>query len=116
MVFFNILGLIEENRQSWAQYGPLSNLAKSQPHNEASHAVWLSERLSIIVPNNRKITEILNERKMVFLPGELKAVSDFLIHARSYERWVHDEIQYAAVVRFPAAFEAMIRGGLDAGA
>lgn len=115
-VFFNILGLIEENRQSWAQYGPRSNLAKSQPHNEAAHAVWLSERLSVIVPNNRKIAEFLNERKAVFQPDELKAVSDFLIHARSYERWVHDQIPYAAVVRFPVAFEAVIREGLNAGA
>lgn len=114
-VLLEVLGLLEENRQSWAQYGPLSELARSRPHDESAHAVWLSERLSVIVPNNRRITEILAERKSIFQPEELKAVASFLIHARSYERWVNDEIEYAAVVRFPTAFDAMIREGLDVG-
>jgi hypothetical protein len=34
-----ILPLLEENRQSWAQYGPMSELARTQPHNDAAHAV-----------------------------------------------------------------------------
>lgn len=114
-IFLEVLGLIEDNRVSWVQYGPLSELARSRPHDESAHAVWLSERLSVIVPNNRRITEILTKRKDVFRAEEVKAVASFLIHARSYERWVNDEIEYAAVVRFPTTFEAMIREGLDVG-
>jgi hypothetical protein len=57
----NMLILLEENRQCWAQYGPRSELALTQPHNDAAYEVWMSERLSVIVPNNRKIANILNE-------------------------------------------------------
>lgn len=110
-VFREILELLEENRQSWLKYGPISELAKSQPHNEAVHSVWLRERLSVIVPNNREIVAILDERNEVFRLEELEKVANFKIHARSYERWVEDEIVYAAVVRFPSAFEMMIREG-----
>lgn len=49
-----ILPPLEVNKQSWAQYGPLSEIARSQPHNEEAHAMWVDERLSVIVPNNRK--------------------------------------------------------------
>ena len=108
-----ILPLLEENRQTWAQYGPLSELARTQPNNEAAHAVWLSERLSIIVPNNRKIYELLEEHKSLFPPNEQGAVAEFLLHVRSYQQWVEDTIPYAAVKRFPKAFDDLIRGIAD---
>lgn len=105
-----ILSLLEENKQSWAQYGPLSKLAQSQPHNEAAHAVWISERLAIIVPNNRKIVAQLDEHKSLFNNGEQGAIATFLLHVRSYEQWVEDAIPYAAVKRFPTEFDELIRG------
>jgi hypothetical protein len=105
----SILALLEENKQSWAQYGPLSELARRQPFNEAAFAVWESERLSVIVPNNRKICSILTDHQNQFVPNEQEAVAAFLTHSRSYEKWVADTIPYAAVVRFPASFDALIR-------
>lgn len=111
-----ILELLEQNRQSWLNYGPTSELAKREPHNESAHAVWIAERLSVIVPNNRKIVEILDHRKAVFRSDEQDLIAAFLIHARSYERWVRDEIPYEAVVRFPGDFDDMIRNAVDAGA
>jgi hypothetical protein len=108
--------LLEENRQSWEQYGPLSDLARTQPHNEAAHAVWVSERLSVIVPNNRKIASKLDAHKGQFDAGEQAMISAFLLHVRSYEQWVQDTIPYAAVKRFPMEFDALIRGLSDAGA
>ena len=103
-----ILIFLVENRESWAQYGPQSNIARKEPNNAEVYAVWCSETLSIIVPNNRNITEILEEHRQIFHANEQEAISSFLIHARSYERWVRDEIPYSAVVRFPPEFEAMI--------
>ena len=108
--------LLEDNRQSWEQYGPLSELARAQPHNEAAHAVWVSERLSVIVPNNRKIAAELDAHKGLFDAGEQTAISAFLMHVRSYEQWVQDAIPYAAVKRFPVEFDTLIRGLVDAGA
>jgi HNH endonuclease len=104
-----ILPLLEENRQSWTQYGPISELARDQPHNESVHAVWVSERLSVIVPNNRKIANLLNKNNSLFNAGEQEAVVAFLIHARSYEQWVEDAIPYAAVKRFPMQFDELVR-------
>ncbi|MCF1741458.1 HNH endonuclease [Paradevosia shaoguanensis] len=109
-VVASILALLEENRQSWAQYGPLSELARSQPHNEAAHAVWVSERLSVIVPNNRMIAEQLKAHRSLFEASDQEAISAFLLHVRGYEQWVQDAIPYAAVKRFPAEFERLIRG------
>ena len=110
-----ILDLLEENHQSWAQYGPKSELARTRPHDDAAHAAWMSERLSIIVPNNRKITNILTENKATFDREEQRIVVSFLIHVRSYEKWVKSEIPYSAVVRFPLALEQLIREISDAG-
>ncbi len=111
-----VLVLLMENRESWVQYGPASAIARREPHNEEVHAVWISERLSVIVPNNRKISDILKVNRLIFSPVEQEAISSFLIHTRSYERWVQDDISYSAVVRFPTEFEAMIKGAADAGA
>lgn len=109
-----ILILLEENRQSWAQYGPLSELARTQPENEAAHAVWLSERLSIIVPNNRKIEDILIKNRNLFAPHQQGVITAFLMHTRSYEQWVEDTIPYAAVTRFPVEFETLIKENANA--
>ncbi|MDV8052954.1 HNH endonuclease [Pseudomonas aeruginosa] len=111
-----ILPLLEENRQSWAQYGPLSELARTQPHNESAHAVWMSERLSVIVPNNRKIAVQIEEHRSLFGAGEQGVVTAFLLHVRSYEQWVEDAIPYTAVKRFPVEFDNLIRGLADGGA
>lgn len=111
-----ILPLLEENRQSWAQYGPLSELARTQPHNESAHAVWMSERLSVIIPNNRKIAVLLEEHRSLFDADEQGVVAAFFLHVRSYEQWVEDAIPYAAVKRFPMELDDLIRGLADGGA
>lgn len=112
----SILPLLEENRQSWEQYGPLSQLARSQPHNKAAHAVWVSERLSVIVPNNRKIVAELDAHRGLFETGEQAIITAFVLHMRSYQQWVEDAIPYVAVRRFPSAFDDLIRGLADDGA
>ncbi len=111
-----LLPLLEENRQSWAQYGPRSALALSQPYNEAAHAVWVSERLSVIVPNNRKMAAELEAHRGLFETGELATITAFLLHVRSYEQWVQDVIPYSAVKRFPVGFDDLMRGLADGGA
>ncbi|WP_250634315.1 HNH endonuclease [Pinirhizobacter soli] len=110
-----VLAILEENHASWLQYGPKSELARREPGNERAHAVWVSERLSVIVPNNRCIAEILREREAMFRPDEQAAIAAFLLHVRSYERWVRDEMDYQVVLRFPTEFESMIKEASHAG-
>ena len=105
----SIAPLVEENRISWLQYGPMSEIARTEPYNEAAHAVWLSERLSVIVPNNRNIASQLGGKIGLFDPEERPVVASFLLHARTYQQWVDDRIPYSAVARFPLNFEQLIR-------
>lgn len=111
-----MLPILEENRQSWEQYGPQSDLARTQPHNEEAHAVWMSERLSVIVPNNRKMAAEFDDHMGLFNAGEQATISAFLLHVRSYEQWVQDTIPYAAVKRFPIEFDNLMRRLADGGA
>lgn len=105
-----ILPLLNENRQSWIHFGPASEMARKQPQNVELHAIWLSERLSVIVPNNRKIYSLLNEQMDLFSAIEQEIIGSFMIHVRTYESWVEDSIPYAAVRRFPSEFDDLIRG------
>ena len=106
---------LAENHQAWLQYGPLSENARKNPHSDEIYAIWLSERLSTIVPNNRVIVGLLNDyRKLLGRPAQ-GIVSQFLSHAKSYEKWVNDEIPYQAVLRFPTEFEKLIAGINNAG-
>jgi len=99
---------LSENKQAWQQYGPESDLARKNPHSQELSAVWFSERLSTIVPNNRKIAMLLESNRKLFGIEEQIIISKFLDHVKSYEKWVNDEILYQAVTRFPKDFENLI--------
>jgi len=101
---------LADNHQAWIQYGPLSESAKANPHSDEIYAIWLSERLSTIVPNNRVIVGLLNQHRKLFGKYSQAVISRFLAHSKSYERWVNDEIPYQAVLRFPVEFEKLITG------
>ncbi len=106
---------LQENYQVWSQFGPSSEKARKNPHSESSHSTWLSQRLSTIVPNNRKIIKILDQGQHYFrTKKELETVASFRLHVQTYENWVQDTIEYEGVFRFPQNFEQMIRGFADA--
>ncbi|RON15936.1 HNH endonuclease [Pseudomonas brassicacearum] len=102
---------LAENRQAWLQYGPLSENAQKSPNNEKLYALWLSERLTTIVPNNRVVTKLINKHRKLFHRSNQHIISQFLSHATSYEKWVNDEVPYQAVLRFPIEFENLIMEG-----
>lgn len=106
----HIAGLLADSHQTWLEYGPNSNLARKNPNSDSLYNLWTSERLSTIVPNNRAILEMLTDCRFLFLPNEQSVVSKFILHAKSYERWVSDEIPYQAVNRFPIEFDALVKG------
>lgn len=111
-----ISAMLAENHEVWLRFGPSSEIARKNPHSSSAHSVWTSERLSTIVPNNRRITTLLENCRQLFSASEQKAISAFLVHARSYERWVQDEVSYEAVSRFPQEFNDMIKRYTDASA
>jgi hypothetical protein len=98
---------LAENNSVFRNFGPRSEIARKNPESDA-HAVWLSERLSTIVPNNRQIAKVTTDNIALFSPDEQAIITTFALHARSYERWVTDEVTYESVVRFPPEFESLI--------
>lgn len=103
-----IAPLLAENHQAWLSVGPHSEIARKNPHSDSAYSAWLSERLSTIVPNNRRISAILRDSSMLLLPSDRPVVAAFLQHARSYDRWVSDKVSYESVQRFPKAFSDLI--------
>lgn len=99
-----------ENHQAWEIYGPMSDNARKNPNSDQVYALWTSERLSTIVPNNREIMNLLLEYRELFSRKEQRVVSKFIQHVESYELWVNDKIPYNAVQRFPSEFEDLILG------
>ena len=99
-----------QNKQAWEQYGPMSDVARKNPHSERVYRIWESERLSTIVPNNREIAKILRGNRKLFSRNQQITISKFIQHVDSYENWVNDQIPYSAVLRFPTDFEMLVFG------
>ena len=104
-----IHALLLENKTVFEQFGPNSEIARANPESDA-HAVWTSERLSTIVPNNRVISEMLRQNMNLLESDERKQATRFIVHARTYEKWVRREANYEGVLRFPKEFEDIIIG------
>jgi hypothetical protein len=98
---------VEENHEVFVRFGPHSDIARRNPESDA-HGVWLVERLATIIPNNRRIAEVVNSNLDLFDPKEQVVLDRFGLHARTYDRWVRDEITYEGVVRFPPEFGTLI--------
>ena len=99
--------LMKENYEVFNTFGPHSEIARKNPGSDA-HGVWLSERLATIIPNNRRMLDVIESNSGLFDPEEQAVLARFGLHVRSYDQCVQDEITYEGVVRFPAEFEALI--------
>lgn len=99
---------LAENNQAWEQYGPRSQNARINPNSNQIYNLWISARLTIIVPNNRNIVKLLDKNRGLFNISEQKLVSKFIQHAKSYEQWINDQIPYLSIQEFPLDFESMI--------
>jgi hypothetical protein len=108
-----IYSLLKENNDVFLSFGPKSEIARRNPESDA-HGVWMSERLSTIIPNNRKIAEIIDANSTLFTATEKATLKRFTLHARSYESWVTDNVSYEGVVRFPDDFDKLISRMINA--
>jgi hypothetical protein len=97
--------LLAENKVAWETYGPDSGHAQRNPVSNAK-ALWILRKMSLIVPNNRKIISAL-KRNATLLDGSAYATaSAFMEHAEGFEHNCYDRTE--GVSRFPHAFEEMI--------
>lgn len=110
-----IVTLLKENHDVFEAYGPHSEIARRNPESDAQ-GIWESERLATIVPNNRLIVKLTSANAGLFTADEQAVLKKFELHARSYDKWVNDEITYEGVVRFPTDFDKLISEVAHAGA
>lgn len=100
--------LDDANKLVWEKYGPNSDLAQKNPNNEAAHSFWISERLKTIVPNNRKMGQLLQRNRHLVADDDQPILDEYLLHVRSYEEWVHSNADYKIVTRYPTAFANLL--------
>lgn len=87
--------LLSENRSIFTELGPKSEAAELDP-NSNLHAVWSLRKLDTIVPNNRKIVNMVEgNRKHIDLP-RYNAFAAFKNHALAFE-----QNQYGRPDRYP---------------
>lgn len=100
-----IAKLLDENYHYFRQYGPRSDIAARDPASSA-YALWVARRLDTIIPNNRKIVDVL-ERNSSLVPREMAGdVLLFRDHVEGYEQNLLGRLDHYQL--FPASFAAAV--------
>ncbi len=97
--------LLIQNHRIWKNSGPESQEAASNPL--SSHVeIWNLRKLDTIVPNNRKVINIINNNEYLIDVNDLDACYHFVEHAEGFERNCYKRTE--GVLRFPVEFERVI--------
>jgi hypothetical protein len=97
--------LLIENKAAWQQYGPESPEAKRNPVSNLAE-LWQLRKLDTIVPNNRRIINLLAQnRELVDIDDYLHCV-EFIEHAEGFELNCYTRTE--GIPRFPQSFETVI--------
>jgi hypothetical protein len=94
--------LLNENYQIWKTMGPNSEVAKRAPLSNA-HRLWELRRIDRIVPNNRRIINMVRANLKLLDKEQADAFAEFINHAESYEEHVYDRRDSYSL--FPASFK-----------
>lgn len=82
---FNYVRLyLMENGETWANFGPLSTTARSNP-GSSNVSYWHLKRLETIIPNNSRIVNALESRTQFLDADQLVALAKFKVHASAYK-------------------------------
>ena len=93
--------LLMENHLIWEQYGPQSKVAQEDLGSNA-YKIWNLRKLDTLVPNNQKITNMI-EANIKFLDiDEYKVFLLFKNHATSFE--ANQYCRVSSYALFPAEF------------
>lgn len=93
--------LLSENRQLVDTLGPNSDAARSDPSSNL-HELWELRRLDRIVPNNRRILNMVTRNIGLVPRAASDAFAAFRLHAEAYERHVYRPLD--RYPRFPTEF------------
>jgi hypothetical protein len=93
--------LLSENFAIWKALGPKSSIAELNPGSNA-HKLWELRRVDRIVPNNRRIVNIIRANQRLLSADQIKAFAEFVTHAESYEEHLFDRLDSYPL--FPMSF------------
>jgi hypothetical protein len=93
--------LLLENQHVWLSLGPESELAELHPGSNL-YKLWHMRRLDTIIPNNKRIMNLLAANKNLLTDNQLKAFIEFKDHAMAYELHVNERLE--DYPRFPKSF------------
>ena len=99
--------LLIHNQVCWATYGPESLAAKANPLSNAAY-FWPFRKLSLIVPNNRRIVMAAQTNPQLFSPTDYITACSFIEHAEGFER--NCTFPTENVPRFPKDFGGLFDG------
>lgn len=94
-----------ENYTIWKELGPESETAISNPLSNL-YSIWELRKLSTIVPNNRKVINIIKTNENLFELEDLIVCFEFIEHAEMFEMSCYSRIEN--LKRFPKKFEEVI--------
>ena len=97
--------LLIENGALWRMFGPKSKTAQSDPGSNL-HIIWTLRKLDKIIPNNRKITNVIEANQGLLDSEALQAFIDFKLHAGAFEANQYDRVD--SYPTFPESFSEII--------
>jgi hypothetical protein len=108
LVLFNdVKKMLIKNHSIWLQYGPDSDVAKSNPYSN-SYQIWQYRKIDTIIPNNRKIINLIDRNINLLSENEYEVACLFINHAEGFEKSAYKRLDY--VPKFPKKFEEMLNG------
>jgi hypothetical protein len=96
--------LLAANRALFEKLGPHSEGASQDPMSNM-FSIWQLRRLDRILPNNRRILNVLDANANLLTTQEIRVTEEFRVHAEAYEHHVFDRLDKYPT--FPRAFEHM---------
>jgi hypothetical protein len=93
----HLVPLLEENRIVWERYGPESREAWKPE----MPAMWSTEVKDVILPNNARISRLLEVNTHLLRPDEQRTVAEFRAHSRGLEQRHLANVINPAAPRFP---------------
>ncbi|SIR68701.1 Calcineurin-like phosphoesterase [Peribacillus simplex] len=93
-------GLFSENELTFKQYGPKSILAQQKPFSEAAY-IWRQKAVSIIIPNNDRILDLLENNKDLIADSKKHILQTYKSHVDGFKNNHLSEFKSQDIPLFP---------------
>lgn len=105
--------LLAANKSIFERIGPTSPARREQKFNDEETAeVWQKLSNEVVVPNNNRICEIIQENLHYLAESDDEAIYlEFLTHAHAYQVFKHSAYEAYRLFPFPKNFFEAVRAG-----